>query len=337
MKVLVLGATGFIGGAIARRLAAQGHDVRALCRDASRFTGDARDGDLGDPASIAAAAQGCDVVVNAAGIVDPDAHPRALRWTHVAGMENLLKACRHVSVARLVHVSCTDVTLANHDRVHWDELKPVPGEPFGPRAQSLQLAEDLTLSASDDRLATVALRAAWVWGPGDTSRLPQLCAEGLDGGIRLVGDGRTYLATTYVEHLVDAALAALDAPDAPGRAYHVVDPVFQHARDFFGALSEALGLPRPRDGAPFAIAWPIARVRGRGAVELLQRGKSTLFDFSQACGKLHYDPQISLEDGLAATARWVEAEGGVAAIAARRKPPPGASAVDRQVAAAGGD
>ncbi len=337
VKVLVLGATGFLGGAMARRFRELGHDVRLLARDPEGVEGDVRAGDLGDPRSMADAAEGREVVVDAAGIVDPEAHPRALRWTHVAGMENLLKACRHAGVGRLVHVSCTDVTLANHDRVHWDELKPVPGEPFGARAQSLQLAEDLALSASSPELATLALRAAWVWGPGDTSRLPQLCAEALEGGIKLVGNGRTYFATTYVEHLVDAAVAALDAPDAPGRAYHVVDPVFQHARDFFSALSEALGLPPPREGAPFALAWPLARVRGQGAVDLLQRGKSTLFDFSQACGKLHYDPQVTLEAGLAALAAWVEARGGPKAVAAMRRPPPGPGVVDAQVKAAGGD
>ncbi|MCB9594990.1 MAG: NAD(P)-dependent oxidoreductase [Sandaracinaceae bacterium] len=337
MRVLLLGATGFIGGAIARRLIADGVDVRVLCRDPSAWDGEALRGDLGDPDSIAVAAEGCSHVINAAGIVDPDAHPRALRWTHVAGMENLLNACRHAEVERLVHVSCTDVTLANHDRVHWDELKPVPGKPFGPRAQSLQLAEDLALSASSPELATLSLRGAWVWGPGDTSRLPQLCAEGLDGGIKLVGSGTTYLATTYIDHLVEATVTALTAPEAPGRAYHVVDPVFQHARDFFSALSEALGLPRPRDGSPFALAWPIARVRGQGAVELLQRGKSTLFDFSQACGKLSYDPQVELEAGLAAVAAWVEEQGGPKAVAAMKRPPPGADAVDAQVAAAGGD
>lgn len=337
MKVLLLGATGFIGGAIARRLTALGHDVRALCRDPDAFAGDARPGDLGDPRAMADAAAGCEVVLNAAGIVDPEAHPRALKWTHVAGMENLIKACKHAGVSRLVHVSCTDVTLANHDRVHWDELKPVPGEPFGARARSLQLAEDLALSASSPELATLSLRPAWVWGPGDTSRLPQLCEEALDGGIRMVGNGRTYLSTTYIDHLVEAAVVAIDAEDAPGRAYHVVDPVFQHARDFFFALSEALDLPRPREGAPFAIAWPIARVRGQGAVDLLQRGKSTLFDFSQACGKLRYDPQVSLEEGLAAVAAWVEAQGGPKAVAAMRRPPPGPGVVDAQVAAAGGD
>ncbi len=335
VRVLVLGATGFIGGAIARRLADV--DVRFLSRDPSKLEGDVHRGDLGDPTSIAEAAEGCSHVINAAGIVSPDAHPRALKWTHVAGAENLLNACRHAGVGRLVHLSCTDVTLANHDRVHWGELKPVPGKPFGARAQSLQLAEDLVLSASDATLETVSLRPAWVWGPGDTSRLPALCAEALDGGIRLVGAGKNYLSTTYIDHLVDATVSALTAEDCAGRAFHIIDPVFQDARDYFNALSEALGMPRPRDGKPFALAWPLARMRGAGAADLLQRGKSSLFDFSSACGKLAYDPQVSFEDGLAALAAWVRSQGGLEAVAQLAKPPPGASAVNAQVEAAGGD
>lgn len=336
MRVLVLGATGFIGGAIAKRLAAEGHEVRALCRDPSAFDGDARRGDLGDPRSMADAAEGCSHVIHAAGIVAPDAHERALRWTHVAGMENLLNACQHAGVKRLVHVTCTDVTLANHDRMHWDELKPVPGEPYGARAKSLQLAEDLLLSATG--VETISIRAGWVWGPGDTSRLPGLLAEALDGGIRLVGSGRSYLSTTYIDHLVDTVVVALDAKDATGRAFHVIDPTFQHARDFFMALSEALELPPPKETPPFAIAWPMARLRGGDAgVWLLQRGKNTLFDFSAACGRLDYDPQVQLEDGLTALAEWVEAQGGVEAVSKWVEPPPDARSVDAQVEAAGGD
>jgi len=345
VRVLVLGATGFIGGAIVRGL--EGVDLRVLCRDPARLEqvdlgvqidpSKVRTGDLGDPASIAAAAEGCSHVINAAGIVSPAAHARALKWTHVAGMENVINACRHAGVKRLVHISCTDVTLDNHDRVHWDELKPVPGKPFGPRAQSLQLAEDLVISASDHQLDTVALRGSWVWGPGDTSRLPALCAEALDGGIRLVGAGKNYLATTYIDHLVEATRSALTAEDCAGRAFHIIDPVFQDAREYFAALSEALGMPRPRDGKPFGIAWPLARVRGEGAAELLQRGKSSLFDFSSACGKLDYDPQVSFEQALEALAGWVADRGGVEAVAALAKAPPGAHTVDAQVKAAGGD
>ena len=325
MKVLVLGSSGFIGGAIADHLEAEGHEVIRPSR---------AEADLGDPQSIADAAESATHVVNAAGIVSPEAHPRALTWTHVAGMENLLNACRHANVERLVHVCCTDVTLTKEDRVHWDEKKTISGKPFGERARTLQLAEELLLSASG--IEVVSLRPAWVWGPGDTSRLPGLLAEARSGGIRLVGDGRTYLATTYIEHLVRAAAAALTAEDAPGNAFHLCDATFLHARDFFTAMSEALGLPRPKETTSFALAWPMARLRG-GAEKLLQRGRSSLFDFSLAVGKLGYDPEVELADGLEALAAWVEEQGGVDAVAAMEKPAPDASAVDAQVEAAGGD
>ena len=345
MKTLVLGATGFIGGAIAKRLLERGDDLHVLVRsDAPDWADHAtvHRGDLGDPHSIAAAADGAELVVHAAGIVSPRAAPRALRWVHVAGTENVVNACRHAGVKRLIHISCTDVTLGNVDRVHWDEARPLPGEPFGERAKTLQLAEEIATSASSAELAVIALRAAWVWGPGDTSRLPGLCAEGLSGGIRLVGDGRTWLATTYIEHLVDAVLAAATAEDAPGRAFHVADPTFQHARDFFSAMSEALGLPPPKNGAPFAVAWPMARLSGRGSGgltpdEMLQRGRSTLFDFNAAIGKLGYDPQIDPGEGMRRLAAWVEERGGPAAVAKLAKAPPDARAVDAQVEAAGGD
>lgn len=341
-RTLVLGASGFLGGAIAARLLERGDALRVLVRsDADAGAWDARGievcrGDLGDPDSIAEAADGCRWVINAAGIVSPAAHPRALRWTHVAGTENLLNACQHVGVERLVHFSCADATLANVDRVHWDEARTSGGKPFGARARSLQLGEELAVTTS--ALEVVALRPAWLWGPGDTSRLPGLLREGLSGGIRLVGDGRTYFATTYVVHAVDAALAALRVRDAAGRVFHIADALFQHTRDFFQALSAALGLPAPRSGLPFAIAWPLARLRGEAAAaELLQRGRSTLLDFGAAIGALDYDPHISMEDGLAALAAWVEERGGVEAVAALEREPPGADAVDAQVRAAGGD
>jgi len=343
MTVLLVGASGFIGSTIGALLGEAGYRVRELVRSERDLGGDrAVLGDLGDPQSIADAAEGCSHVINAAGIASCRAHPRALKWTHVAGAENLVNACKHAGVRRLVHVTCTDVTLGNLDRVHWDEGKTLPDAAYGHRARSLQLGEELVLSTAGGELETLSLRAAWVWGPNDTSRLPGLMQEALDGGIQLVGDGSTYFATTYVRSLAEAAVAALEAEDAGGRAYHVVDPVFQHARDFFGALSTALDLPGPRTSAPLSLALPLARLRGKGPGglqpdEMLQRGRSTLFDLSAASGKLGFEPTVSFDDGLAATRAWVDLQGGPAGVAKLGRTPPDAASVDAQVEAAGGD
>ncbi|HEY8430613.1 MAG TPA: NAD-dependent epimerase/dehydratase family protein [Sandaracinaceae bacterium] len=347
MKVLVLGASGFIGGAAARRLLERGDALRVLVRnddDARAWSARGAEvarGDLGDPRSIADAARGCAAVIHAAGIVSPRAAPRALRWTHVAGTENVVNACRHAGVQRLVYVSCADVTLVASDRVHWDERQVAP-TPFGERAKTLALGEEIALAACGPQLEVVALRPAWVWGPGDTSRLPWLCREALEhGGLYLCG-GDNFLSAVYVENLVDAIVSALRAEDAVARVFYVADPEVLHARELFRLWSEAAGLPPPRAGAPLWLSWPLVRLRGRGPAglspdELLQRGRSTLFDVNAAVGKLGFDPKVTVEAGMRALRRWVEEQGGPEAVAALAAPPPDARSVDAQVAAAGGD
>ncbi|MBZ0118699.1 MAG: NAD-dependent epimerase/dehydratase family protein [Sandaracinaceae bacterium] len=347
MKILVLGATGFIGRAAVRHLADAGEDVRGLARseggrrELEAMGVEARGGSLGDPQSIADAARGVDVVVNAAGIASPRAAPRALRWTHVAGTENVLNAATHAGVRRVVHVSCADATLANVDRVHWDEKKNLAHPPFGERARTLLLAEEIAQAAGSPELERVVLRGTWVWGPGDTSRLPGLCREALaHGGLHLCGDGRSLIATTYVDHLAEAVVAAVRNETAAGGLFYVADPEFLEAREFFRMLSDACGLPPPRTGPRW---WALSSARlGRGpaglcADEVLQRARSTLFDINEAIGKLGARPEIGVEDGMKSLAAWVEARGGAKAIAALYRPPVQAGDVDAQVAAAGGD
>lgn len=348
VKILVLGATGFIGGAVARRLIERGDALSVLVRsDEAEAEWSARGatvtrGELGDPRSIADAAEGCDAVIGAAGIVSPRAAPRALRWTHVAGAENVVNACRHARVARLVHVGCADLTLVNADRVHWDERRVAP-EVFGERARSLALAEEIALSACGPDLEVVALRAAWVWGPGDTSRLPWLCREALaEGGAHLAGGGDAFLSAIYIDNLVDVIVSALSAEDVATRAFYVADPEVLHVRELFRMWSDAVGLPPPRAGAPLWLSWPLVMLRGHGpaglsADEILQRARSTLFDVNAAIGKLGFDPKVTVESGMRALTEWVKERGGPEALAELAKAPPDARSVDEQVAAAGGD
>lgn len=332
MDVLVLGATGFIGGAIAARLKAHGDRVRVLTRAENAAW-------LGDPRSIADAAAGADAVVHAAGIASPRAAPRALKWTHVAGTENVVKACAHAKVKRLVYVGCADVTLTNADRVHWDERRQIIGAPFGERAKTLALAEEIALTAGGPELAAIALRPGWVWGPGDTSRLPHLCKEAIEeGGIRLIGSGETYLSTIYIDNLVDAVVSALSAEDASSRAFYLADPEYLHARELFTMISDALDLPKPRAGAPLFVSLPLARVMsGLSPDEMILRGRSSLFDVNMASGKLAFDPKVTTEAGMKALAAWAKERGGAAELAKLAKPPPDARSVDAQVEAAGGD
>lgn len=350
MRTLVTGATGFVGGAVVRRLLADGDDVVAYVRETERAApltaagADVREGSIGDPNAIADAAAGCEVVVHCAAVSDLRAAPRALTWVNVAGTENVVNAARHAECRRIVHLSCADVTLDNRDRVNWNESQELMGMPLGHHARSKRLGEEIALTRSSEALGIVAIRPAWIWGPGDDSRLPGLCAEGLRGGVRLVGRGDNLVAITYIDNLVDAIVAAMHADDrAVGQAYYVADNEFLSVREFVTALSQALGLPEPRTGVTLPLAHAMARFRalmggsGMTTDEVVRRGRATTFDISASLGDLGWEPKVGLDDGMDAVSSWASDIGGPDAIAKRMRPPETAASVDDQVAAAGGD
>ena len=106
------------------------------------------------------------------------AAPAALSWINVAGTENAIDAARHAGVAR-VRACCRAQTSRslNRDRVHWKENAVLAQAPLGAWARTKLLAEELALQASDATLCVTALRPAWLWGPGDHTNAPALCAR----------------------------------------------------------------------------------------------------------------------------------------------------------------
>jgi len=349
MRFLVTGATGFVGGAVTRRLLADGESVSVLVRgtgpeadELARQGATVHRGGVGDPNEVAEAAAGAEVIIHAAAIATHRAAPRALDWVNVAGTENVVNAARHVGCARVVHLSCSDVSLADADRVHLGEEAYSTVRPFDAHARSKRLAEEVALSASGHGIEVTAIRPAWIWGPGDTTNLPWICRWGARAGLPLPGGGDNLFASTYIGHLVDAILEAAEVTAAVGRTYHVTDNVFVTAREFFGDLSRAVGLPPPRTGWPYPLARTLAEAtrarRGLGPwpTDVVRLGRSTQLDVQRSVDDLHLPAQVDQAAGWVALGEWTRAVGGPPAIASLGRRPPDAASVDLQVAAAGG-
>ncbi len=346
-RILVTGATGFVGGAAARRFVTDGDEVVAYVRDADSEAARAladlgatvRKGSIGDPNAIADAAEGCDTVVHCAAVADLDAAPRALRWVNVAGTENVVNAAKHAGCRCLVHLSCADVTLSDEDHVNWSESQELIALPLGEHARSKRLGEEIALAATTPELRVIALRPTRIWGPGDFSQLPRLCVEARAGGIRLVGSGANLTAITYIDNLVDAIRAAIAAESISGRAYYVADNELVSFREVVEALCRALSLPPPKRGLGVMLARAMATARREGPspVEVVKRGRSITFDISGIQNDLGFEPRVGLAEGMEALSAWAETVGGAEGIAARARPPADAASVDAQVAAAGGD
>ncbi len=173
-KVLVTGATGFLGREVVPRLVAAGHDVRAMSRrEGAHYEGaTAVVGDVLEPETLGAALEGCEVVVHAAGLVSH--HPEDARrcWmVHVAGTENVLDAARDAGVKRVVYLSTSGTLAVSEDAdAVADESGPDPLMLIKewPYYRSKYFAEQAAMERSGQGLEVVCLNPSLLLGPGDS-------------------------------------------------------------------------------------------------------------------------------------------------------------------------
>lgn len=335
MATLIIGGTGFIGAAVARRLLAMQRPVVVVARAPERAADLAElgarvvRGDLRDAASLRHAAAGCTAVVHAAGVPRP-ATWRTFRAVHVDGTRAAIDAARAAGCRRFVNVASQAVLFGGKDLDGVNDACPYPTLFIDPYSQTKAEAERIALAAHDPRgLSVVSLRPAVVWGPGDTTVLPIMARLARSPmGVPMCGDGSNIESTTFIDNLVDAAVAALDATarsEPGGRAYLITDGFTISWKDFLSVQLSAAGV-KPRFGrvpALFAVpaAWTLDTVAGGLGLPVplalfgVRSAMTTRrFVATRARDEFGYVPRVGLDDGLAALRAWVDGLGGVAGL-----------------------
>ncbi len=272
-------------------------------------------GDLDDPDSLRAGAEGCDVAFHSAAKVEDWGDPADYERLNVRGTQNVIDACRAAGVRRLVHVGTEAALMAGQPLVNVDETAPLRPDSPALYSSSKARAEERVRAANGDGLETVVLRPRFVWGRGDTTLLPALTEMVRSGRFRWVGGGRQLTATTHVDNTVEGLwLAATKAP--PGRVYFVTDGEPVVFREFLTRMLGTQGVEIPDRSVPPAVA----RAAARGAEKvwrLLKRpgnppltrfavwvsSQECTIDISRAERELGYRPVRSREEGLAELSR----------------------------------
>ncbi len=315
-RVLITGATGFVGSHLAERLVAEGACVRLLVRDPRKLLPALRDrvdvvrGDLLQPECFAAATRGCDLVFHVAAWLGQPNRREVAYAINVTATQQLAEAARSAGVRRLISTSSVAVygpVLAGVVDETW------PHSAVYLYSETKSLGERAAFATMTDRFAITIIRPAEVYGPrgGSWTTLPVKLAQ--RGVPSLIGGGHGFAHPVYVENLVDAYLLAAQRDAASGEAFTICD-VDVPWREFYGRYAAMAG-KRARS-IPAWLAWCGAFGAELGA-KITRRPPTAsralmgfitgrcIYSTDKAKRLLDWSPRISLAEGLQRTETWL--------------------------------
>jgi nucleoside-diphosphate-sugar epimerase len=326
--LLITGATGLIGSAVAELARRRGRPVRALVRrgaDAGvvgwlRERGvDCVAGDLSDAQSLARAVHGVWGIVHCAAQVGEWGDEAAYRRLNIDALRSLLAAVeRDGGVERFVLMSSLGV-YAPRDHFGSDESVAIEPSGLDPYTRTKAEAERLVCEAmAAGRIAGTVLRPGFVYGPRDRHLLPRLVASLRADRFAYFGDGTSKLDNTGVDNIAHATMLALDVPAALGGVFNVTDDPLVTRRQFVETVARCAGVAPPQRHIPKrlarALAWSVdrgARLAGRASPPLLTMARYKFlalnleYSIERAKTVLGYRPVRSFDDGMQAAMAWL--------------------------------
>ncbi len=320
--VLVTGATGFLGGALARRLASEGANVKALARrpgrdryirDIERI--DIIRGDITDADRMRDVVQGCEIVFHVAAALDGTlTHQYRV---NVQGTRHMTEAAASAGVQRLVHVSSIAVYGYDVPPVVTEDTPQHPGNV--PYNISKSEAEDVLKEIADTHaLEYSIIRPGMIYGARSSGWTDTMFRLARLNPTPFVGSGSGTAYPVHVDDVVDMMGVLAVHPDAANDAFNCTfsEPVTW--REFIGAYSQLAGhdnwLPLPvwlAEGLAFLLEWVLRwQNTPQDAPRLLNFiCDRHIYSMEKARQRLNWQPQITLAEGIQKTIPYLREKG----------------------------
>jgi nucleoside-diphosphate-sugar epimerase len=310
MLLAISGGAGFLGLHLARRLLADGHEVRTLDvvpLDDAELEHSVQElrGDVRDRERVQELVVGANVVVHAAAALPIQASRESIRSVNVGGTENVLQAARDAGVRRVVFISSTAV-YGVPEKHPIEEDDPLVG--VGWYGESKIDAEGLCRVAA---VETTIVRPKTFIGP-ERLGVFEILFDWIREGRRIyiLGQGHNRYQLLAVEDLVDAIVRAATVPEAARQTFNVGATEFGTVRSDLQALidhasSTSRLRPVPVKPAELALrALELLKVSPLAEWHYKTAHKDSFVDVSHAQGVLGWQPRLSNREALIGTYDW---------------------------------
>lgn len=326
MKILITGASGFIGRALTRKLLSSGHRLRLLTRSkrtieesiAASPQVEIFEGDLTKPDTLDGLLNRIEVVYHLAGILGQADISDEVYWSvNFQATKNILDAClQQGRIKRFIHCGSAGVQ-GPINNPPADESYPYA--PSNIYETTKTEAEKAVLEFhKQNGLPVVVLRPEFVYGPGDLHVLGLFQAIS-QGRFLLFGGGKSWLHPTYIDDVIQGLELALKYDKAIGQVYIIAAERAVTVKELSDQIAKTLGAAPSRSvpvwfawlaaisfemvGRIFSIDVPFNRARFKYFTE------NRSFNINKAREGLGYRPQFDLEKGIRTTIAWYKQEG----------------------------
>ena len=329
MKVLVTGATGFVGGHMVPALIEKGYDVECLVRSEdkakqlkSKFKVETVIGDVTKPETLKGISGGIDYVVHLAamGHVSAVTDEAFKQFTGIneGGTKNLIDEFRNSkSLKKFVHFSSTAAMGPIGLPILNEESVPNPVTPY---QKSKQRSEQIIFdSFSEYGFPGVIVRPCMIYGVGGYGEFYKFCKLMKQGVFPKVGFGKNLTPLVHVDDVVNGAILAMEKGNN-GQAYILASDSSIEMDELHRLIMKSIGKWAPYIFVPATLALGGAKIvekvstlLGKEPIVTYRNMKSTVvdrtFDITKAKNNLGYEIKVSFENGISETIRWFREQG----------------------------
>jgi len=330
LKVLITGASGFLGGHLTELLTAKDLEVVAMVRNTSNTSLldqlglEKRVADLTDPQSLSHAVRGVDAVIHLAAYYTFHGKKELYDLVTVQGTRSILDACMKERVTRFIYCSSTEAVGAVNEIPAHEDHPPNPQYEYG----RSKLRAEQVVREYESKLQTTIVRPSGIYGPRNLDDIAYFFITSYAKNTLptriLIEHGTSFVQFVHVKDAVQGIYLTLTNSNSIGKTYFISEAKWHTYREVYEIISSITGRRPPKFSVPGYAAktlmYPIHILQSVfGEWSFLWDPKTVdavtanrAYSIEKAKSELGYSPNYSLETGLDETIQWYRINGMIA-------------------------